>query len=102
MALSGSFSSKLSNSYFSVKVAWSATQNISANTSTVTVKLYIVSNSSQSALHVNSKSWSITCDGTTVSGTANMDLYGGDSDLIATKSFTLSHDSSCKKSFTLK
>ena len=62
MASSGSFSGSIKDGHYTVRVDWSQTQNVSANTSTITCKIYLINtwNLSISSRTTNS----ITIDGT--------------------------------------
>ena len=42
MASSGSFSGSIRDGHYKLRVDWSQSKNVSANTSTVTCKLYLV------------------------------------------------------------
>ena len=42
MALSGSFSNSVQDGHYKLKVDWTATQNVTNNTSTITAKIYLV------------------------------------------------------------
>jgi hypothetical protein len=104
MALSGSFYTNV-GSHWRLQAEWSATQNYSANTSTITVKLYwwgldkygaVNSSASKtSGLNHDTGSW-VTY---TASGLA--DLSANQKKLIQTYSFTLTHDVNGNKTFKL-
>ena len=42
MASSGSFSGSIKDGHYKLRVDWSQTKNVSANTSTITCKMYLV------------------------------------------------------------
>ena len=53
MASSGSFSGSIRDGHYKLRVDWSQTKNVSANTSTITCKMYLVNDWS---LSINSRS----------------------------------------------
>lgn len=82
-----------------IRVEWTSTSNVSANTSTVNVKVYLVHN----ALYVGSKTLNINCLGSTYSATtpAINTSASGNKTLLADKSFTIAHGSDGTKSGTI-
>ena len=95
MALSGTFKNNFSNGY-GLELDWSATQNVTNNTSTITGRLYWCSYSSHHTVYSSAtKASSITIDGTwngtSASGMAS--LSGNQRKLIHTFSKTVSHNS---------
>ena len=106
MALSGSktvpFCSRKGANRFYLKWDWTATQSITANTSTVTVKLYIGSYGNGYGINSTaSKSGSITIDGTSYSFTNTCGISSGGSKLLATKSKTITHTGDGTKTFAI-
>ena len=101
MALSGSKVVAV-GSYWDITLEWTATQNATNNTSTVTAKLYWNSNSTYGAVSSSAtKNWSITIDGTKVSGTATASLTANQSKLIGTASKVVTHASDGSKSLAV-
>ena len=99
MALSGTIT-KTINSYFYLKITWSATQNISTNKSTVTAKLYFGGSGYTSAGSVQ-KAVSITIDGTKYTSTSAITKSKGQELLLMTASKAISHNADGTKSFSL-
>lgn len=62
MASSGSFSGSIKDGHYKLQVSWTQTQNVSANTSTITAKMYLINDWS---LSINSRSTNYT----TIAGT---------------------------------
>lgn len=100
MALSGTFIKSV-GSHWDLKLVWSATQNETANTSTITAKLYWVADSYGAVSSSTSKSGTVVIDGTTSSFTATAGVSDGQSKLIKTYTKTVTHDSDGKGSFSL-
>lgn len=103
MALSGSFYTNV-NKHWRLQLEWSASQNVSKNTSTVTAKLYWISLDSYGVINSSvSKDGYITIDGTkyTFSGSGLAKLSGNQKKLLKTASKTITHDSDGTKSFSL-
>lgn len=101
MALSGSFYKNVSSGY-RLQVEWSATQDVSANTSTITMKTYWMSlGSSYTISSSSSKDGSTNIDGQTSTFTATAGLSGNQKKLINTVTKTVSHGSDGKKSAAL-
>lgn len=97
MALRGSYYTGFGG-YFRLQLEWTATQNIQANTSTVTSKLYLISLSSYSTISSSStNSLRIEVDGTHNNGSFNPSLSGNQKKLIHTATNTISHNSSGAK-----
>jgi hypothetical protein len=104
MALSGSYYKNV-NSHWRLSIEWSATQNITNNTSTVTAKMYwqaldsygAVNSSATktSAIQHDDGSWS------TESSSGMASLSGNQKKLINTYAFTVTHDSDGTKTFSL-
>ena len=99
MALSGTIT-KTINSYFYLKITWSATQNISTNKSTVTAKLYFGGSGYTSAGSVQ-RAVSITIDGTKYTSTSAVTKSRGQELLLMTASKAISHNADGTKSFSL-
>lgn len=103
MALSGSFSGSVAGGKYKLRVDWSATQNVSGNTSKITCVMYLVQASSWS-LNISSRS----DNSTTINGTSTtwsspaISNGGGKTTKLATvTSGNISHNSDGTKSVTL-
>ena len=98
MASSGSFSGSIKDGHYTVRVDWSQTQNVSANTSTITCKIYLINtwNLSISSRTTNS----ITIDGTKQSFSSSAISSQG-THLLNTVTQTVSHASDGSKSLTI-
>lgn len=101
MALSGT-SYAWVGARWKVQLEWSATQNISNNTSTITARLYWMSTDSYGAVSSSStKNWSITIDGTRYTGTTTAGLSAGQKKLIGTASKTVTHNGDGTRSVSI-
>jgi hypothetical protein len=103
MANSGSISKNV-GAHWRLSISWSAKQDVSANKSTITAKMYWESRTAWGVVNSSAtKSGYITIDGTkySFSGAGLADLSGGQKRLIATKSRTISHGSDGSKRFSL-
>lgn len=98
MASSGSFSGSIVSGHYVLRVDWTQTQNVSANTSTITAKIYLVNdyNLSISARTANS----ITIDGTQQSFNSSAISTTG-THLLNTVTQTVSHASDGAKSLSM-
>lgn len=98
MASSGSFSGSIHSGHYVLRVYWSQTKNVSANTSTITCKLYLVNDWS---LSISGRSDN-TC---TIDGTAQTytspSISSTGTHLLGTVSRTVSHSSDGSKSLTI-
>ena len=102
MALSGSYGKNVS-SHYRLQWDWTATQNIAANQSTVTVKLYWMGTDSYSALSSSSSRTSAIQinDGTWSTETTTPALKANQKKLINTYSKTLNHNSDGTCTFSI-
>jgi len=100
MALSGVVSKDVASNY-KLSIEWTATQNISNNSSTVTAKMYWEADSYGYVNSTDTKDGAIIIDGTTYtfSGAGLADLNKGQKKLIATKSKTITHDADGTRDF---
>lgn len=98
MASSGSFSGSIHSGHYVLRVDWTQTKNISANTSTVTAKAYLVND------------WSLSIYGRsdnsiTINGTAQIyespAVSGTGTHLLGTVTQTVNHNSDGTKSLTM-
>ena len=98
MASSGSFSGSIRDGHYKLRVDWSQSKNVSANTSTVTCKLYLVND------------WSLSISGRTdntctIDGTAltfsSPAIGSTGTHLLGTVSKTVNHASDGGKSLTI-
>lgn len=90
MALSGSFGKDF-GAYWRLQGDWSATQNESANTSTVTLKTYLIADSAIYGSSTNSGS--STIEGTVDSFSTTPGTSAGSKRLLQTQTKTITHNS---------
>ena len=90
MASSGSFSGSIVSGHYQLRVDWSQAQNVSANKSTITAKIYLVNDWS---LSINSRTSSITINGTSQNYSSSSISTTG-THLLATVTQEVAHDSS--------
>ncbi|WP_144472896.1 DUF859 family phage minor structural protein, partial [Bacillus pumilus] len=102
MALSGSFGKDV-NSHWRLQADWTATQNISNNESTITLKLYWIADKDGGTSTSATKSGSVSIDGSSssFSGAGLAKLSNSQKKLIKTYSKTVSHNSDGTKSVSL-
>jgi hypothetical protein len=103
MALSGSFYTNV-GSHWRLQMEWTATQNITANTSTVTAKLYWMALDSSGRVSSSAtKSGNIIISGEThsFSGAGLASLSANQKKLLSTFSKTIEHNSAGEGSFYL-
>lgn len=101
MALSGTIYSNVGSRH-RIQLEWTATQNASANTSTVTARLYWIALDQYGAIYSSSSDpASITVNGSTSSTSATGALSGNQKKLIHTKVTTIDHNSDGTKTFNL-
>lgn len=102
MALSGSFGTNV-GSFWRIQVEWSATQNVSTNTSSVTARLYwMAQRSGVGAVYASSADTaSITINGNSDTTSATPALNPGQKKLIFTRTVSVPHNSDGTKTFTL-
>lgn len=103
MALSGVFYKNV-DARWRLQAEWSATQNVSANTSTVTTKLYWMALDGYGAVYSSaSKSGTIIIDGTSTpfNGAGLASLTANQKKLIASTSKTVTHNADGQKSINL-
>ena len=98
MASSGSFSGSIRDGHYKLQVDWSQSKNVSANTSTVTCKLYLVNDWSLSISGRSSNT--CTIDGTSQTFTSPAISSTG-THLLGTVSQTVNHASDGSKSLTI-
>ena len=92
MALSGTISGSIHSGHYTLRISWSATQNITANTSTITAKMYLVQDPSWS-LSIKSRSNTCTIDGVATSfSSPAISSNGGSTILLGTVSRTVDHN----------
>lgn len=98
MASSGSFSGSIHSGHYVLRVDWTQTKNVSANTSTITANIYLVNDWS---LSISGRSDnSITIDGTAQTF-ASPSIGSTGTHLLGTVSQTVSHASDGSKSLTI-
>ena len=93
MALSGTIEGSIHSGHYTLRISWSATQNISNNTSTITAKMYLVLDPSWS-LNIKTRSNACSIAGVSTAFTSPAISSGGGSTiLLGTVSNTVSHAS---------
>lgn len=98
MATSGSFSGSIRDGHYKLRVDWSQSKNVSANTSTITCNLYLVNDWS---LSINGRSDN-TCTIDGAAQTFSSPAIGSTgTHLLATVSRTVNHASDGSKSLTI-
>jgi len=101
MALSGVITNNFRTGY-QLRIEWTATQNVAANTSTITAKMYLKSlGSGYNIVSSTGKTATIILDGTTYTDTVTIGLSGNEDKLLFTTSKTVSHSSAGEKTFSL-
>ena len=96
MALSGKITGSCDNSKYTLTAEWSATQNTNANTSSITVNIYLTP---PNGWNTNSSMWSCVINGTTV--TSNKSANVTSKTLLGTRTFTVNHNSDGTASTTI-
>ena len=98
MASSGSFSGSIHSGHYVLRVDWTQTKNVSANTSTITAKAYLVNDWS---LSINARSDNkVTIDGTAQTY-ASPAISSTGTHLLGTVTQTVSHASDGSKSLDM-
>jgi len=98
MASSGSFSGSIHSGHYVLRVDWTQTKNVSANTSTITAKAYLVNDWS---LSINGRSDNkVTIDGTAQTY-ASPTISSTGTHLLGTVTQTVNHASDGSKSLTM-
>lgn len=98
MALSGTISSSIHSGHYTLRISWSATQNIGNNSSTITAKMYLVQDTSWS-LNIGTRSNSCTIDGVSTAFTSpSISSGGGSTILLGTVSRTVAHNTDGSRS----
>lgn len=101
MALSGSLNNPFKTGY-RIQIDWSASQNVGANTSTITANFYLISTASGYNINASAaKALSIVIDGTTYSYSVNVTLAAGQTKLLATATHTIAHNADGTRSFAI-
>lgn len=98
MASSGSFSGSIRDGHYKLRVDWTQTQNVSANTSTITAKMYLVNDWS---LSINSRSTNTTTIAGTKQTYTSPAISSTGTHLLGTVTQTVSHDSDGSKSISM-
>lgn len=98
MASSGSFSGSIRDGHYTVRVDWSQAKNVSANTSTITCKIYLINDWSLSI--VGRTDNTMTIDGVTQNFSSGGISTTG-THLLATVSRTVNHNGDGSKSLSM-
>lgn len=94
----GTINGSCDNSAYGLKCDWSSTQNVNANTSSITAIVYIKSNGSYST---QSSNWSCVINGSTVTSGKSLTVSGSGWYELGRKSWTVSHGSNGTCSTTI-
>lgn len=97
MASGGSFSNSIVSGHYKLKVDWSQAQDVSANTSTVTCKMYLINDWS---IGIGSRANACTIGGTAKSFTSPA-ISGTGTHALGTVSHSVPHSSDGTKSITI-
>ena len=97
MASSGSFSGSIVSGHYQLRVDWSQAQNVSANTSTITAKIYLVNDWS---LNIYGRTSSITINGTSQNYSSDSISTTG-THLLGTVTQSVAHNSDGSKSIAM-
>lgn len=98
MASSGKFTGSIKSGHYAIRVDWTQTKNVSANTSKITCKVYLVNDWT---ISIGSRSTnSVTIDGTALSFTSPSVNSTG-THLLGTVSRTVSHASDGSKTLSM-
>lgn len=98
MASSGSFSASISSGHYTLRVDWSQSQDVSANTSAVTCKIYLVNDWS---LSIGSRSANTCTIGGTAQSFTSPAVSGTGTHLLGTVKQDVAHASDGTKSITI-
>jgi hypothetical protein len=100
MATSGSKTVAVT-SHDDLKFSWSlSSQSVANNTSTVSWKMQLISDSSGKISSTASKDWSVTVNGTKYSGTNSVGIGASTTKTLASGTTTISHSSDGTKTFS--
>lgn len=100
MATSG-YKSVSVTSHDTLKFSWElSSQSVANNTSTVSWKMQLISDSSGRISSTASKNWSVTVNGTKYSGTNKVDIAASTTKTLASGSTTISHNTDGTKTFS--
>ena len=99
MALNGS-TSIVVTSQDTLKFSWSATQNISNNTSTISWKMELIATSAGYISSSAPKSWEVVINGITYSGTNTIGISNNSTKTLASGTTVINHDADGTKSFS--
>ncbi len=101
MAISGVITNSIHSGHYTLRISWSATQNVTNNTSTITADVYLVQDSSWS-LNIASRSNTVSIDGTSTAFTSPaINNSGGRTTLLGSTSKTISHNGDGTRNVTI-
>lgn len=101
MALSGDLGNTFRTGY-RIQIEWTATQNVTNNTSTITARFYLISQGSgYNIVAPAAASQSTTIDGVTTSHSVNVSVNGNQKKLLSTTTRTITHNSNGTRSFAI-
>lgn len=98
MASSGSFSGSICSGHYVLRIDWSQTQNVSANTSTITAKIYLVNDWS---LDIGARTANYITIGDTKQTFTSSAITTTGTHLLDTVTQTVTHDSDGTKSISV-
>lgn len=101
MAISGVITNSIHGGHYTLRIAWSATQNITNNTSTITADMYLVQDSSWS-LNIASRSNTLSIDGVATSiASPAINNSGGRTTLLGSATRTVTHNGDGTRNVTI-
>lgn len=101
MAISGIITNSIHSGHYTLRISWSATQNVTNNTSTITADMYLVQDSSWS-LNIGTRSNTLSIDGTTTAITSPaIKNSGGRTTLLGSTSKTVAHNGDGTRNVTI-
>ena len=98
MASSGSFSGSICSGHYVLRIDWSQAQNVSANTSTITAKIYLVNDW---RLDIGARTANTISIGGTSQGFTSPAVTTTGEHLLNTVTQTVTHESDGSKSLSL-
>ena len=101
MAVRGTITNSIHSGHYTLRISWSATQNVTNNTSTITADMYLVQDSSWS-LNIASRSNTLSIDGVATSITSPaINNSGGRTTLLGSASRTVTHNGDGTRNVTI-
>lgn len=101
MAISGVITNSIHSGHYTLRIAWSATQNVTNNTSTITADMYLVQDSGWS-LNIRARSNTLSIDGVATSvNSPAIDNGGGRTTLLGSTTRTVTHNGDGTRNVTI-